>query len=627
MSVTRTIGLDFGTHQTKMCIQEITEDGITSYDFASFMDARGKECFTMPTMAWLNEDDTLSYGYKKGSDYIEYFQYFKQAVFTKNIKWVHSISPTYVAIWYIANLFFDLEDKYGEEFGIQMGIPTDSEFMEERKKDAVCILLSAFNLVENVFEHDKQAFLKTKFSKLVELTKMMPYDEDQKLFYSIIIIPESLACLMPITANRRLESGMNLMVDIGGGTTDISFFTISYTNGMPIIYRFTSIPYGLNYLTKADELDKELDIKNHKISPDRLDTFHQLVKNCCKELERILVNEFAKTGFDQTKLLDALRTRPILYTGGGSSFSFLREGYSGFSDVKHVSIKEWHTEEINDLEKVKSLCPVLSTCYGLSSAMMDDMELPISDIENLFAHMKNTKSQVTEKIGRSNQSHVSDALEMGGVDFSRGSAFNPKKVIESGIVPPGAPYELKYGYQLAQKYANVNGLIPLDSPDKVALLLKRLGKLAKTSSALRLYLSHAVPQKYLNIALNQIKKAPTPTEVMAHNDADLLLNANEEQQALILKIRQAYNGPLPFKSVQNISDFFNSAGNKGQKYSAKMLSRNLGLLCGNDSVYRYFEKLLVPPPPPKKEPQPSAKKKKKKKKLSAKELYFKNRKK
>lgn len=41
------------------------------------------------------------------------------------------------------------------------------------------------------------------------------------------------------------------MIDIGGGTTDISFFTIE--NNVPQVYDFFSINKGLNYLTCADE--------------------------------------------------------------------------------------------------------------------------------------------------------------------------------------------------------------------------------------------------------------------------------------------------------------------------------------------------------------------------------------
>ena len=45
---------------------------------------------------------------------------------------------------------------------------------------------------------------------------------------------------------------MSLMIDIGGGTTDISFFTIE--DNKPQVYDFYSINKGLNYLTGANDV-------------------------------------------------------------------------------------------------------------------------------------------------------------------------------------------------------------------------------------------------------------------------------------------------------------------------------------------------------------------------------------
>lgn len=613
MGIQRTIGLDFGTHQTKLCVQEITEDGVTSYDFMSFKDAKGKEYFTIPSMAWLNEDNTITYGYRKDSEYIEYFQYFKQAVFTKNITWLHSVSPIYLSIWFIANLLFDAEELYGDEFGIQMGIPTDKDYMEERKHDAVVILLSAFHLVETVFQHDKQAFLATKFEELVGLTKILPYDEDQKFAYSIVIIPESLACLMPITANRKLEYGMNLMVDIGGGTTDISFFTVNCISGQPIIYRFTSIPYGLNYLTRADKVEKELDLKSHKIYPNRLEKFHELVNQCCAELKAVLLREFSKTGYERERLLDKLINRPILYTGGGSVFDSLREGYSGFTDIKHVSIKEWHTEEINNLKRIDKLCPVLSTCYGLSSAMLDDVDIPIASIETLFSHMRHDTVEASTTRKKGSQSSVAEELEMGGVGLKRRTSTID---CSTGVIPVGASYELKHGYALAQQYAQIDRLLPLDSTEKIITLLHRLGNLKNTSSAVKLYLSHVIRPNALKEAYNKSRNYKYQDELSNKNDGKLLQDATEEQLELVMKIREVYNGPIPFISKEQIREFFLKAEKARQKYSAKMIARNIEFLCGSRDARAYFDNLLVPPPPPKPKlpPQKTSKKGKKNKK-------------
>ena len=41
---------------------------------------------------------------------------------------------------------------------------------------------------------------------------------------------------------------MSLNADIGGGTTDISFFIVR--NKIPKIYKYWSIPRGLNYIAE-----------------------------------------------------------------------------------------------------------------------------------------------------------------------------------------------------------------------------------------------------------------------------------------------------------------------------------------------------------------------------------------
>ena len=59
------IGLDFGTHQTKICIQRTPDEGhgIPEYEFFKFTDNNGEEQFFLPSVIQINKDDTLSYGY------------------------------------------------------------------------------------------------------------------------------------------------------------------------------------------------------------------------------------------------------------------------------------------------------------------------------------------------------------------------------------------------------------------------------------------------------------------------------------------------------------------------------------------------------------------------------------
>ena len=59
------IGLDFGTHQTKICIQKTPDEGHgePSYEFFSFDDPEGEKSYFLPSIVQINQDDTLSYGF------------------------------------------------------------------------------------------------------------------------------------------------------------------------------------------------------------------------------------------------------------------------------------------------------------------------------------------------------------------------------------------------------------------------------------------------------------------------------------------------------------------------------------------------------------------------------------
>ena len=59
------VGLDFGTHQTKICIQRTPDEGRgePNYEFFKFIDLKGNEQYFLPSLIQINKDDTLSYGY------------------------------------------------------------------------------------------------------------------------------------------------------------------------------------------------------------------------------------------------------------------------------------------------------------------------------------------------------------------------------------------------------------------------------------------------------------------------------------------------------------------------------------------------------------------------------------
>jgi len=491
-----TIGLDFGTHQTKVCVER-RESGFVEYEFMTFMDRDGAETFFLPSMVQVCADNKLKYGFvddqpvneeapafefglpepqwvemlskpqppqypapptsnkldsifghafyksklnkwekeckqikavyerdlkqwerKRYVAYDEYktehtkwerkrdtayalyvnrcrewrerncqqpkklYRYFKQATFLFR-KWENEIDPILLSIWYMAYIIFEIEERYGKRFALNMGVPTGKKDGERRKELATSLVLSAYRLVDDVFQGDKKRFLECTHMELERLTEIVPYSAAEKKNAAILVFPEAVACLRPLLLGQKVDEGkMHTMIDIGGGTTDISFFTIK--DGRPHIFSFQSIPHGLNYLTRVDDKsglvhDKEL---SKEIDSQRINVYHMELKQCITSLLGELQAAFKETNFDYDVLYEALKGRPIIYTGGGSTFKPLRKAYHTFS-VMLVDHSCWRKDSIINGKDAIPYCPLLSTAYGLAIFAKDDF-IELSRISTLF---------------------------------------------------------------------------------------------------------------------------------------------------------------------------------------------------------------------------------------------------
>ncbi len=391
-----TVGLDFGTHQTKVCIEN-KNGSETHYQFHRFKDLDGTMRYTLPSIICITPDNKLKYGYIDVKTKGVFKRYFKQAVFRDtNSPNMQLWEAACYSIWYLAFILFDLEKEYGNQFTIQMGAPTDSSHIDDRKAIAVSVLASAYRLVEEVFHNDKDAFLNTDYHQLIELTEIIRYTDKIKKVYGILVFPESYACLMPIVGRGKIAHGMNLIVDIGGGTTDISFFTIEEKIKKskvyhPQVYDFYSLNKGLNYLTCQDNasdslLSKDVHIiKDNEIDRDRLSTYFSEIQRICDNLIEKLKSEWTlQTIHEKEKLINALKIRPVIYTGGGSTMGLLRRAYGGFKETHLISYDSWKSKQFDNesLFTNIALCPILSTAYGLSISVAHDniVKKPFRDI-------------------------------------------------------------------------------------------------------------------------------------------------------------------------------------------------------------------------------------------------------
>lgn len=502
-----TVGLDFGTHQTKLCIEDKADINNPIYSFFPFEDLEGKKNIILPSIIQINKDNTLSYGFvdkekckygkkffigctpkfpqridvpeepilpeppmpaillqnpprnpleairfktnydraKKSYDtqlvlwkqrtqaqkqkherqvkemekayqnelkewykwqnssqtnHRLIYRYFKQSTFS-DYKWNCYQSSTYLSVWYLSYIIFHLEAKYGQDFAIQMGIPTGSDNFEQKKQKAVSLLLTAYHLVEEVFQGDIQTFLATPIHELESLTTFVQYSSEKKFEFGLLVFPEAYAGLKSLTSQKKIESGMSLMVDIGGGTTDITFFTIE--NEKPKIYDYSSIPFGLNFIVETanpnlqDKFETSLslyDIPSKSLTP-AIKQYYTNLSMACYNLVNRLKRAFERTEHPVFKLINALKNRTVIYSGGGSTYDELRLPVDKFSDIMHINPKVWEGMTIDEIEKYLPLCPIISTSLGLSISEQDD-NVELSTVDDIFKHLEGTY-EVVEK--------------------------------------------------------------------------------------------------------------------------------------------------------------------------------------------------------------------------------------
>lgn len=399
-----TVGLDFGTHQTKVCIEH--KDGVElNYTFMKFSDIYHRDYYTFPSLIGVGKDGLLSYGYLPRRYDGRIIRYFKQSAFRPSPSSMSQVNAMYFSTWYLAYILFDLEDKYGQEFTIQMGAPTDSAHVSQAKVIATRLIASAYRLVEEVFANDKGKFLATPMRELVELTNLIPYSQEIKDEYGLLVFPEAYACLKPLISQGKLANGMSLMIDIGGGTTDISFFTIE--EDKPQVYDFYSINKGLNYLTGANENNQtgtEVNVQDaSQIIQGRRVVYINELNQVCDTLRSKLQKEFRlQTSLSMHRLLDALKNRPLVYCGGGSTFKTLRVSYGGYQDKKQISHKEWNMKSIRDMDEIidEGLCPILSTAYGLAISTEND-NIKMKPFKDIFEGIRGSEEEHHHKTTRS----------------------------------------------------------------------------------------------------------------------------------------------------------------------------------------------------------------------------------
>jgi hypothetical protein len=329
------------------------------------------------------------------------FHYFKFALYSNDVKWYHQIDQETISIWYLANIIFLLQEKFGDLFFLQIGIPCgiNKRFNEKQKEKAIGILISAFKLIEHFENHSE--YLLSTYEELLSLTeKTSHYSFEDLNNYGIDALPEAYAGLVSLTQKKKLEKGMNLLVDIGGGTTDIAFFTIT-DDDLPDIHAVHSLYKGLNFIYEnAASKSSDPDIvRIQQLVDNNHEKFEQLKyatnlyhSELQKEVRKIIgaikdsfINRYNIHGLHISTLNNALLNRPVIFSGGGSTFNNLIQKVDSFSDLMKInqemlSITTLKSEIIDD-----NMFSILATAYGLSIPI--ENETSFIEIKNIFDHI------------------------------------------------------------------------------------------------------------------------------------------------------------------------------------------------------------------------------------------------
>ena len=178
---------------------------------------------------------------------------------------------------------------------------------------------------------------------------------------------------------------MCLAVDIGGGTTDVSFFTIK--DQKPQIYKFWTIHKGLNYIAEQSGYDYQNFNFDENAEGGVIRKYNSEKTSLIDRLYEDLTKAIKEKDKYKSQIRLRLENGVVVYNGGGSIYGPLTTGMKTyFNDVKIIEGDMWKEENIIDMDKVVKYCKILTTSYGLSLCRKDD-EVILHDYNELFSFL------------------------------------------------------------------------------------------------------------------------------------------------------------------------------------------------------------------------------------------------
>ena len=439
------IGLDFGTNQTKVCTYSVQDD---VHEFFLFPNG---SFFTPSRVALLN-NNKLEYGDCNSGVAIQEYYYFKIAAAEDKEFYIEtydqtnnddvnfyyynkfkSITPEFLSIVYLTYIILVVKEYYinknisrsnrGGLFGrlsgdnvepsekclftIRLGLPTEwhSEKSKFRKWKFETILLLSDHLQKRYL--NASHFIDATISDIVEELKLcqasfkhdMPDQFRSKLQQNgLSVYPEAAAGLTFILKTNQLKSGYYATMDIGAGTTDISFFKVlesgsiiyraseSYIVALNDVYReFYDASNSIEELKQAEQKFMEVHYNDH---PDDIEhRYEASVRSIHNTLQSRLRILYARRVHAEGVLRN-FTDQPIIVYGGGSfiphfingTFLIFNHGaplnFALEVHMEKVSITKY-TSIINILpsdESWRPVFPLLVVSLGLSYINPDNAD-------------------------------------------------------------------------------------------------------------------------------------------------------------------------------------------------------------------------------------------------------------
>lgn len=340
--------------------------------------------------------------WKSHKDQLQYYRYFKLASFS-DFPWdsENILDSDTLSIWYLTYLMLIVKQRVSEMFNesfkesvsIQMGVPSslNTNLSKQIEHKACKLLIAARELME--YFSSPEELCTYKYQELLEITQIPSTNiKEAAEEYGLVVIPEAYAGLKSLTHRKRLRHGdMHLLVDIGGGTTDIAFFTVNDTLE-PNIHRVKSFHRGLNYvfenfcrehpeysISDAQELFKS----SQELFKKGIEAYTKELNSLLSQMIEQIIHKFmekaGQKGYHRSALTDAMEGRPIVYCGGGSMYQGMRICNQYFSDMKIVDKNMLSIPNLRNANVDERLFTILATSYGLSIAMLGEIEMMDAD--------------------------------------------------------------------------------------------------------------------------------------------------------------------------------------------------------------------------------------------------------